>query len=88
MHYDQSLGFTQTTPYIQTPAFQSEITQARAFLKNLYLRGVDIEITPENDLQFIPMPNQPMREDLKEAARLQHSIREQLNKPVNLYIQE
>ncbi len=85
--YDPALGFAQQALYIQTPAFQSEITQARAFLKNLYLRGVDTEITPENGLLFVPMPNQPTRGDLKEAPRLQHGIREQLNNPADLFSQ-
>jgi len=87
-HYDQNLGYAQKLPYILTPAFDLEIRQARSFLKDLYLRGVDIEITPERGLQFIPMPNQPTRADLKEARRLQHGIREQINSPVDLYAQD
>jgi hypothetical protein len=85
---DPNLGFAQKLPYTQTPAFDSEISQARAFLKQLYLRGIDIEIMPENGLRFIPMPNQPTQEDLKEAKRMQHGIRYQIENPIDLYAQD
>ena len=84
-HFDPNLGYAQKLPYIQTPAFNTEIRQARSFLKDLYLKGVDIEITPERGLQLVPMPNHPTRADLKEAGRLQHGIREQISNPIDLY---
>jgi hypothetical protein len=84
-HYDPVLGFAQKLPYIQTPAFNTEIRQARSFLKDLYLRGVDIEITPDRGLQLVPMPNHPTRADLKAVARLQHGIREQISNPIDLF---
>lgn len=87
-HYDPNLGYAQKLPYIQTPAFNTEIHQARSFLKDLYLRGVDIEITPERGLQLVPMPNHPTRADLKVVARLQHGIREQISNPIDLFSQE
>jgi hypothetical protein len=84
-HYDPALGFARKAPYIQTPAFNTEIHQARSFLKDLYLRGVDIEITPDRGLQLVPMPNHPTRADLKAVARLQHGIREQISNPIDLF---
>ena len=87
-YYDPVLGFTQRLPYTQTPAFDSETAKARAFLKDLYLRGVDIEITPDRALAFVPMPNKPTGRDITKAVRLQHGIRVQLDNPIDLYSAE
>jgi hypothetical protein len=84
-HYDKERQLSSRIPYTQINVFDLEIARARVFLKNLYVRGVDIEITAKNALKFVPMPNHPSADDLESARNLQHGIRYQINYPIDLY---
>jgi hypothetical protein len=86
-HYDKERQLSSRIPYTQINVFDLEIARARVFLKNLYVRGVDIEVTAGNDLLFVPLPNKPTQNEIDTAAQLQHGIRYQINNPIDLYEQ-
>jgi hypothetical protein len=87
-NYNPELRLSEKIPYTQTHYFDFEIAQARIFLKNLYLRGVDIEISSSDDLIFVPMPNEATEDEITVAKRLQHGIAYQISHPIDLFGQE